>query len=341
MTSRPWRRFGVAAATVTALVVALTGVVTPANAASSSTSCTSMSLAKVQDLILDEVNAARAKAGVKPLKPNSSMNTVAVKWSQSQASKATMSHNPKYASQIPSGWSAAGENVAYGYSPSAVTDAWLDSKGHRENIQRSIFTHIGIGAACSAAGRPFYTQVFASYKTLKAGTPAISGTAKAGVKLVAKPGSWTAGTKLRYQWYVGGKAVSGATATSYTPKAGDTGKTVKVRVLGTKTGYSATAKVSKATPKVAKLSTLKQTTPKISGTAQVGKKLTLKRGTWTAGTTFRYQWYRNGGSIKGATKSTYVLGKLDKGKTISVKVTGRKAGYATAARTSVRTATVR
>ncbi|KZE89276.1 CAP domain-containing protein [Microbacterium sp. TNHR37B] len=342
MISRPWRRLGVAATAVAALVVASAVATTTAHAATSTNvSCTSMTLDQVQKQILTEVNAARSKAGVPALKEYGALNTVAINWSKKQAASSTMSHNPRYAAQIPDGWSAAGENVAFGYSPQRVTDAWMNSKGHRENIERKSFTHIGIGVACNASGWPYYTQVFGGYKTLKATTPQIAGTAKAGVKLTAKPGTWTSGTKLRYQWYAGGKAVSGATAKSYTPQAKDAGKALKVKVTGSKTGYGSTSKTSKSTPKVAAPSALKLTTPKISGTAKVGKKLTLVRGSWTSGTTFTYRWYRDGKYIPGATKTSYTLTKSDKGKTISIKVTGKKSGYKTASRTSARTSTVR
>jgi hypothetical protein len=41
-----------------------------------------------------------------------------------------------------------------------------------------------------------------------------------------------------------------------------------------------------------------------------------------------YQWYRGSSKIAGATKKTYTLTKADKGKTVKVKVTGKKTGYA-------------
>jgi len=324
------------------VVLALLSAVTPVTAASASTSCTSsLSVAEVQARILADVNAARGRVDVKPLKANAAMNTVALKWSQKQAANATMSHNPNYASQIPAGWSAAGENVAFGYSPATVTRAWLDSPGHRANVLRTSFTHIGIGVACSDAGRPYYTQVFGAYKTLATTTPAISGTPKAGITLTAKTGTWTTGTTLKYQWYVNGSTVSGATAKTYTPKATDAGKTVKVKVTGSKTGYAPTAKVSKPTPEIARLSTLSTVTPRVAGTLAVGQRLEAIRGSWTSGTTYSYRWYRGYTAISGATGKTYVLTKADKGHRITVKVTGKKAGYATASRNAAFTTTVR
>lgn len=341
MNVRPRRRFGaVAAAAAAALVVSLTVAVPPATAASSASACTPLTLTEARARILADVNAARSRVGEKALHANADMNAVALAWSKKQADAEKMAHNPSYASQIPAGWSAAGENVAFGYSPTQVTRAWLDSPGHRANILRTAFTHIGIGVACGDNDRPYYTQVFGGYKTLKADTPAIAGTAKAGVKLVAKAGTWTTGTKLRYQWYVDGKAVSGATATAYVPKTADTGKTVKVKVTGTKTGYSPTAKVSKPTPKVAK-PTLPSKAPYIKGTVKAGERIAVIRGTWASNVTYAYRWYRDGAAIAGATNQTYRLTTADRGKTIKAKVIGSKSGYTTTSRVTASTAPVK
>lgn len=55
---------------------------------------------------------------------------------------------------------SAGENVASGYtSAESVMNAWLNSDGHRANIEGN-FTHIGIAAVRNAQGRLYYTQLF-------------------------------------------------------------------------------------------------------------------------------------------------------------------------------------
>ncbi|MDF1489795.1 FlgD immunoglobulin-like domain containing protein [Tessaracoccus caeni] len=99
---------------------------------------------------------------------------------------------------------------------------------------------------------------------------------------------------------------------------------------------AASGKIKVSTKKLAKTST-----PKISGSAKVGKKLTAKPGSWSPKPTFSYQWYRNGSKIKGATKSTYKLAKADKGKKITVKVTGKKSGYTSVTKTSKSTSKVK
>ncbi|WP_026730108.1 CAP domain-containing protein [Flavobacterium denitrificans] len=54
-----------------------------------------------------------------------------------------------------------GENVAYNYKTSeAALKAWLDSPGHKENIEGN-FTHFGIAVTTDAkTGKKYYTNIF-------------------------------------------------------------------------------------------------------------------------------------------------------------------------------------
>ncbi|MGC3955818.1 MAG: hypothetical protein QM804_16505 [Propionicimonas sp.] len=85
----------------------------------------------------------------------------------------------------------------------------------------------------------------------------------------------------------------------------------------------------------------KSATPKLSGTAKVGKKLKVKVGKWSPKPAFSYRWYRSGKAIAGATKSSYKLTKADQGKRITVKVTGKRAGWETLTKTSKQTSKVK
>ncbi|WP_137844446.1 carboxypeptidase-like regulatory domain-containing protein [Microbacterium sp. 2FI] len=163
--------------------------------------------------------------------------------------------------------------------------------------------------------------------------PTISGTLAVGATLTAKLGIWTSGTTIAYEWLRDGSAISGATASVYKLTTSDVGKAISVRVRGTKAGYAPVVKTSAPSAKVAIAAT-----PKVTGTYAVGETLTAAAGTWTSGTTFRYQWLRDGSAIAGATTSTYQLASADNGKTITVQVTGSKSGYATIARASAASA---
>lgn len=87
--------------------------------------------------------------------------------------------------------------------------------------------------------------------------------------------------------------------------------------------------------------TLTAPTPTISGTRTVGSALTAVPGTWgPAPVTLSYQWFRAGVAITGATASTYALTTTDRGKTLTVRITGTKTGYTSAAKTSAATAAI-
>jgi uncharacterized protein YkwD len=174
--------------------------------------------------------------------------------------------------------------------------------------------------------------------SLVAPVPGISGTAKVGSKLTAVPGSWTAGTALKYQWLRAGAAISGATAVAYTPGTADIGAAITVRVTGTNPGYATVAKTSAATVPVVGI--LAAAVPWISGTAVVGSRLWVVSGAWSSGTLLSYQWLRSGVAIPGATVNYYDVAAADQGKAISVKVSGAKAYYDVASQVSSATALV-
>ncbi|MET0931232.1 MAG: zinc-dependent metalloprotease family protein [Aeromicrobium sp.] len=107
--------------------------------------------------------------------------------------------------------------------------------------------------------------------------------------------------------------------------------------VGSLAATSAAVTVQLAAPPAA-LRTFRTKTPKIRGTARVGKTLKVTVGSWSPRPSYRYQWYANGKKItKKGTKSSFKLTSKQKGKRVTVKVTGRKSGYTTVTKTSGRT----
>jgi hypothetical protein len=89
------------------------------------------------------------------------------------------------------------------------------------------------------------------------------------------------------------------------------------------TGSTGTTKVTAPTA----VTWVRPGSPVIVGKAAVGDTLTVKPGTWSpAGVHLAYQWYANGSTISGATRSTLALGTAQYGKTIKVELTGSGAG---------------
>ncbi|WP_446035202.1 CAP domain-containing protein, partial [Streptomyces olivaceus] len=54
-----------------------------------------------------------------------------------------------------------GENIACGQrSPAEVVEGWMNSPGHRANILKSDFTHLGVGLAGGGRAGTYWTQLF-------------------------------------------------------------------------------------------------------------------------------------------------------------------------------------
>ncbi|MEA5055600.1 MAG: Ig-like domain repeat protein, partial [Propionicimonas sp.] len=172
---------------------------------------------------------------------------------------------------------------------------------------------------------------------LVAATPTIGGSAVVGARLTATAGTWApAPVALAFQWLADGKAIAGATTTSYPVTAAELGKQLSVRVTGSKAGYRSVTRESARTATIAAAAAPVATVkPSISGTPAVGSTLTAKPGAWSlAGLSFRYQWLRNGAVIGGATKASYKLAAADAGTSLQVRVTASKPGVTAGSATS-------
>ncbi len=106
------------------------------------------------------VNQARAQHGLAPLQSHDGLLQVARAHSPSLV--ANFAHNPAVGSQIPGGWMAWGENIAWNSDVNNAHTALMNSAGHRANILNPNFTHVGIGIHVEN-GRFYITQVFARY----------------------------------------------------------------------------------------------------------------------------------------------------------------------------------
>ncbi len=165
--------------------------------------------------------------------------------------------------------------------------------------------------------------------------PAISGTAQVGRALSASTGDWTNNpTDYAYQWRRcntsgGGCAdIAGATSSTYTLVSGDRGSTMRVLVVATNDGGSASATSGPTATVTDPLAPpANSSPPTISGTPQVGRTLTATQGAWSGNPvptlTQRWQSCASGtcSDIAGATGLQYVVAAGDEGKTLKVVVT--------------------
>ncbi|WP_327309075.1 hypothetical protein OG730_40955 [Streptomyces sp. NBC_01298] len=171
--------------------------------------------------------------------------------------------------------------------------------------------------------------------------PTVKGTAVVGGKVTATTGSWSpAADSHTYQWQADGKSIAGATSASYTLPSALQGKQLTVVVTARKAGHP-TVKATSAAVLVKGVAPKATTAPTLTGTAKVGRVLTLSRGTWTpTPTSYTYKWYADGKLITGATKSTFTLTSAQRGRRITAKVTATRTGHLTGTATTSATATV-
>lgn len=102
---------------------------------------------------VDLMNDHRVSVGCAPLEWHGGVAGVALEHSRDMIERDFFAHtNPDGASPFDRldyaeiDYSRAAENIAYGYpTGEAVLDGWLNSPGHRANIENCSLTHHGVG----------------------------------------------------------------------------------------------------------------------------------------------------------------------------------------------------
>lgn len=132
---------------------------------------------EVEQKILEESNAYRAKKDAPKLVLDDELNAIVQKHARGMAKA------DKYGDEDKNGhlwegknpaermkaagykYSAFGENVGWnvGHNDPAgvMMKAWLESTGHEKNLANAAFTHVGIGAAKAKSGKWYFVQAFA------------------------------------------------------------------------------------------------------------------------------------------------------------------------------------
>lgn len=118
----------------------------------------------ITDQILELVNTHRENKGLEKLSRNGTADHLATEHSTYMIGKDKISHDNfnSRSENLKRNENAkgTGENVAYGYDTAKkVVTAWLNSSGHKENIEGN-FTHTGIAAVKNSEGTYYFTQLF-------------------------------------------------------------------------------------------------------------------------------------------------------------------------------------
>ena len=119
----------------------------------------------LENQVFELVNKHRIATGLQELKPNSFIVEQARSHSMRMASGAVAFGHDGFdtrfdALKVKLKATNGAENVALGYTtPQAVVTSWLNSSGHKTNIEGK-YTVSGIGIAKSKEGKYYYTQLF-------------------------------------------------------------------------------------------------------------------------------------------------------------------------------------
>jgi len=179
------------------------------------------------------------------------------------------------------------------------------------------------------------TSASASPALLRA--PRVLGAARFGALLTVSPAAWDRTGRIHRQWLRNGAPIRGATGATYRPVLADIGKSVSVQETNTVSGQSPVLSRSPGR-RIVRAAALRHRighkAPSVKGAWKVGRVLRVRqadkalRACFTpAPSRVRFQWLRDGKTIKGATARSYRLHKADRRHRIRLKLIAVRAGH--------------
>ncbi|MEU1516308.1 CAP domain-containing protein [Streptomyces sp. NPDC005811] len=125
-------------------------------------------LARTTAEVVELTNRERTRAGLRPLAVDPLLTTAAQAHCADMVARAFYSHTSPEGTQPWDRAAAAGstrrtigENIACGQRSAAeVVEGWMNSPGHRANILKPAFTHLGVGYAGGGPSGTYWTQLF-------------------------------------------------------------------------------------------------------------------------------------------------------------------------------------
>jgi hypothetical protein len=157
--------------------------------------------------------------------------------------------------------------------------------------------------------------------------PSITGEPRFGEVLRVDPGGWEpADATVDVHWLREGRPIKGATAPRFRPRLKDIGTALTVRVRAT--SGDSTAVAFSEPVRVRKGLLANETRPRIDGSRRFDHTLAARPGSWSRKPDrVRYQWFRDGRPVPGATRPRLHLGLAEFGSRLTVRVTAFREGY--------------
>lgn len=150
---------------------------------------------------------------------------------------------------------------------------------------------------------------------------------KVGVPITATIGISPEPDSMTFQWYRWGQPILGATNPTYVPTVEDAEQHISYAVWPVKQGYEERFFESPAWT-VQPGTIVVTSDPRITGTPRVGTTLRAVPPTYSAsGVHVTYEWLRGTTPIPGAIDATYVPGRADAGRPLTLRVRATAPGY--------------
>ncbi|PIC69165.1 hypothetical protein CSV77_15030 [Sporosarcina sp. P16b] len=114
------------------------------------------------------INIKRQNAKIGNLRADPALNRIASARAEDLAKLGELSHiTPTYGTAVEMlekfdyKWTAYGENIGAGFHDALeITNAWLASPAHKENLLSPIFTHMGAGTAPDSNGKIYWVTLY-------------------------------------------------------------------------------------------------------------------------------------------------------------------------------------
>ncbi|PRX51837.1 CAP domain-containing protein [Salegentibacter salegens] len=119
---------------------------------------------EIESNILDLVNEHRKSLELEPLQPITEISIEAESHNYYMLEVGKVSHDNfgvRYENLVETiGAKSVSENVGFGYhTAEAVVKAWLNSEGHKKNIEGN-HSHFGVSVVDDVEGRNYFTNIF-------------------------------------------------------------------------------------------------------------------------------------------------------------------------------------
>jgi len=117
---------------------------------------------EIIDDLINLHNQHRISKGLLSLKNDPELTQAAQEWAENMASKRKLYHGGyKNIGDEEGVWTSLGENIASGQkTQQRVFECWLESSGHRANIENNKYRYIGCGMAEDKYGEKYWCVIF-------------------------------------------------------------------------------------------------------------------------------------------------------------------------------------